>query len=194
MFLKIFWHSMCAHWFFAIPCTVAHQAPLPTGFPRQNNWSGLPFPPPGDLSNPEIKPKSLALAGGFFTTEPPGKLLSQFSRVWLSAFAWTAARQASLSITNSRSLLKLMSIALVMPSNHLILCPSLLLPPSIFPSIRVFSNELVLQVASGEGNGKTLQHSCLENPMNNMKREATTCLETLRWKIVSREVWHNKFK
>ena len=58
----------------------------------------------------------------------------------------TAARQASLSITNSRSLLKLKSIVLVMPSNHLILCHPFLLPPSIFPSIRVFSNELVLPV------------------------------------------------
>ena len=57
---------------------------------------------------------------------------------------WTAARQASLSITNSRSLLKLMCIASVMPSNHLILCHPLLLLPSIFPSIRVFSSELVL--------------------------------------------------
>ena len=57
---------------------------------------------------------------------------------------WTAACQASLSITNSRSLLKLMSIELVMPSNHLILCHPLLLLPSIFPSIRVFSNESVL--------------------------------------------------
>ena len=57
---------------------------------------------------------------------------------------WTAARQASLSITNSQSLLKLMSIESVMPSNHLILCHPLLLLPSIFPSIRVFSNESVL--------------------------------------------------
>ena len=57
---------------------------------------------------------------------------------------WTAARQASLSITNSRSPLKLMSIESVMPANLLILCPSLLLPPSIFPSIRVFSNESAL--------------------------------------------------
>ena len=59
---------------------------------------------------------------------------------------WTAARQASLSITNSQSLLKLMSIKSVMPSNHLILCHPLLLPPSIFPSIRVFSNESVLRI------------------------------------------------
>ena len=58
----------------------------------------------------------------------------------------TAARQASLSITNSWSLRKLMSIELVMPSNHLILCRPLLLPPSIFPSIRVFSNEAVLHM------------------------------------------------
>ena len=58
---------------------------------------------------------------------------------------WTAAHQASLSITNSQSLLKLMSIKSVMPSNHLVLCHPLLLP-SIFPSIRVFSNESVLHI------------------------------------------------
>ena len=58
---------------------------------------------------------------------------------------WTAACQASLSITNSQSLFKLMSIELVMPSNHLILCHPLL-PPSILPSIRVFSNESVLRI------------------------------------------------
>ena len=64
----------------------------------------------------------------------------------LFATPWTAARQASLSITNSRSLLKLMSIELVMPSNHLILSCPLLLSPSIFPSIRVFSNESALHI------------------------------------------------
>ena len=69
-----------------------------------------------------------------------------FSQVWLFATPWTAARQASLSITNSRSLLKLMSISLVMPSNHLILCRPLLLLPSIFPGIRVFSSELALHI------------------------------------------------
>ena len=68
------------------------------------------------------------------------------SCVWLFATPWTAARQASLSITNSQSLLKLMSIKSVMPSNHFILCPPLLLLPSIFPSIRVFSNESVLHI------------------------------------------------
>ena len=66
------------------------------------------------------------------------------SRVRLFVTPWTATCQASLSITNSRSLLKPMCIESVMPSNHLILCCPLLLPPSIFPSIRVFSNELAL--------------------------------------------------
>ena len=66
------------------------------------------------------------------------------SHVQFFVTPWTAACQASLSITNSQSLLKLMSIESVMPSNHLILCPHLLLLPSIFPSIRVFSNESAL--------------------------------------------------
>ena len=72
----------------------------------------------------------------------------QFSRSVMSdsVTPWTAAPQASLSITNSRSLLKLMFIELVMPSNHLILCHPLLLLSSIFPSIRVFSNEPVLHI------------------------------------------------
>ena len=70
--------------------------------------------------------------------------LQSLSHVRLFATAWTAAHQASLSITNSRSLLKLMSIESVMPSNHLILYHPLLLLPSIFPSIRVFSKESVL--------------------------------------------------
>ena len=68
------------------------------------------------------------------------------SRVWLFATPWTAACQASLSNTNSLRLFKLMSIELVMPFNHLILCRPLLLPPSIFPSIRVFSNESILYI------------------------------------------------
>ena len=70
--------------------------------------------------------------------------VQSLSHVRLFATPWTATHQASLSITNSSSLLKLMSVASVMTSNHLILCRPLLLPPSIFPSIRVFSNESVL--------------------------------------------------
>ena len=72
-------------------------------------------------------------------------LVNQFSHS-VCATPWTAARQASLSITNSWSLLKLMSIKSVMPSNHLILCHPLLLLPSNFPSIRVFSNKSVLHI------------------------------------------------
>ena len=70
----------------------------------------------------------------------------QFSHVKLFATPWTTARQASLSITTSRSLLKLKSVESVMPSNHLILCHPLLLLPSIFPSFRVFSNELARRI------------------------------------------------
>jgi len=76
--------------------------------------------------------------------QPTFSSVQSLRRVRLFATPWTAAHQASLSITNSQSLLKLMSIETVMPSNHLILCCPVLLPPSIFPSIRVFSNESVL--------------------------------------------------
>ncbi|CAM9746762.1 unnamed protein product [Rangifer tarandus platyrhynchus] len=72
--------------------------------------------------------------------------VQSLSCVQLFVTPWTAARQASLFITNSQSLLKLMSIESVMPSNHLILCHPLLPLPSIFPSIRVFSNESVLHI------------------------------------------------
>ena len=72
--------------------------------------------------------------------------VQSLSCVQLFATPWTAAHQTSLSITNSRSLLILMSIESGMPSNHLILCHSLLLLPSIFPSMRVFSNESVLHI------------------------------------------------
>ena len=103
------------------------------------------------------------MAGGCFITEPPEKFIIssvhkliissvQFSsvqllsRVLLYVTPWTAACQASLSITKSQSLLKLMSTVSVMPSNYLIVCHPLLLPPSIFPSIRVFSNESALDI------------------------------------------------
>ena len=103
-----------------------------------------------------IKPTSLmslALRSRFFTIntswEAPHPCFSSvqsLSRVQLFVTPWTGVCQASLSITNFRSLLKLKSIELVMPSNHLILCRPLLLLPSIFPSIRVFSNESVLRI------------------------------------------------
>ena len=79
-------------------------------------------------------------------TEADGGPRRGQSRVRLLATPWTTRRQAPLSFTNFRSFLRLMSIESVMPSNHLILCHALLLPPSIFPSIRVFSNESVLHI------------------------------------------------
>ena len=78
--------------------------------------------------------------------EGVGSSVQLLSHVRLFVTPWTAAHQAFLSITNSQSLLKFMSIESVMPSNHLILCQPLLLPPSIFPSIRVFSNESILLI------------------------------------------------
>ena len=118
------------------------------GFFREECWSGMPFPPPGDLPDSGIEPGSPTLQVDSLTSEPPRNTFSSvqsLSHVWLFVTSWTAVRQASLSITNSLSLLKLMPIESVMPSHHLIFCCPLLLLPSIFPSIRVFSNELVLR-------------------------------------------------
>ena len=87
-----------------------------------------------------IRPAPQPLLGRKFSSVQP------LSHVPLFAAPWIAACQASLSITNSWTFLKLMSIESVMPSNHLILCCPLLLLPSIFPSIRGFSNELILRI------------------------------------------------
>ena len=88
--------------------------------------------------------------GDYFILQPQVSMtdyqLSSVARVWFFATPWTAARQASLSITSSQSLLKLMSIESVMPSNHVILCHPPFLLPLVFPSIRVFSSESVLHV------------------------------------------------
>ena len=107
--------------------TVAYQAPPPMGFPRQEYWSGLPLPSTNLLSVQFSSVQSL-------------------SHVGLFATPLIAAHQASLSITNSRSLLKLMSIKSVMPSSHLILCHPLLLLPPTPPRIRVFSSESTLHM------------------------------------------------
>ena len=69
--IRMFMHAQCV-WLFATPWTVTCQAPLSVEFCRQDYWSGFPFPPPGNLPDPGIQPMSLALAGGFCTTEPPG--------------------------------------------------------------------------------------------------------------------------
>ena len=74
---------------FTTPRTIAHQAPLSVGFLRHEYWSGLPFPPPGDLPDPGIERRSPALAGRFFTTEPPGKpiFLYAFSEYYMSSLS-----------------------------------------------------------------------------------------------------------
>ena len=91
---------------------------------------------------------SILVSSGYMSRSGIAGSSAQFSHSVMSLFGtpWTAACQASLSITNSRSLLKLMSIQSVISSNHLILCRSLLFLPSVFPSIRVFSNESTLRI------------------------------------------------
>ena len=71
--LKVKVNLLSRVWLFATPWTVAHQAPPSTGFSRQEYWSGLPFPSPGDLPKPGIEPRSPALQANALTSEPPGK-------------------------------------------------------------------------------------------------------------------------
>ena len=102
---------MLSHvWLFVTPWTVALQAPLSMRFPRQEYWSGLPFPPPGNLPDPGIKPVSLvppALAGGFFTTEPPGKPLGMCNvlfcqeRVFFFLFSVTQENHSSTPVLDT---------------------------------------------------------------------------------------------
>ena len=138
-------------WLFAISGTLAHQALLSMEFSWPEYQSGLPCPPLGDLPDPGIEPMSPASPELQVDSLPLSHQASlctyvQFSSVQplshvrLFATPWITAHQASLSITNSWNSPKLMFIESVMPSNHLILCHPLLLLPSIFPSIRVFSN------------------------------------------------------
>ena len=133
---------------FVTPWTVAHQASLSMGFSRQEYWSGLSCPSPGDLPDPGIKPRSPALQADSLPSLPQIQFNSvqSLSHVRLFTTPWIAARQASLSITNSRSSPKLMSIESVKPSSHLILCRPLFLLPPIPPSIRGFSNESILRM------------------------------------------------
>ena len=91
--------------FFVTLWTVAHQAPLSMGFSRQEYWSGLPFPPPGDLRNPGIEPRSPELQADSLPSEPPGKVkvkVKSLSRVRLFVTPWTVAYQAPLSMRFSR--------------------------------------------------------------------------------------------
>ena len=140
---------------FVTPWTVAYQDPLSMEFFRKEYWNGLPVPTPEDLPDPGMEAVSLESLHWKVDSLPlchlGGPLVTSFShsvqslsRVWLFATPWIAARQASLSITNSRSLPKFTCIESVMPSSHLVFCRPLLLLPPVPPSIRVFSNESTL--------------------------------------------------
>ena len=113
-------------------------------------WVAVPFS--RGSSQPRDQTQVSHIAGGYFTNWATREAQTQYSVQFShsvvsdSMTPWTAASQASLSITNSRSPPKPMSIESVMPSNHHILCCPLLLLPSIFPSIRVFSNESALHI------------------------------------------------
>ena len=84
----VLWLLSCL-WFFFYPWTVARQTPLSMGFPRQEYSSGLPFPSPGDLTDPGIKCKSPALAGRFFTTKPPGKQAHYLHFLSIKSSTWS---------------------------------------------------------------------------------------------------------
>ena len=111
--------------------------------------------------------------------------VQSLSRVWLFETPWIAARQASLSITNPQSLLKLMSIVSVMPSNHLILCHPFLLPPSVFPSIRSFQMSQFF-ISGGQSIGASASTSV--PPMNTQDWSPLgwTCWISLQSKGLSR--------
>ena len=132
---------------------VAHQAPLSLGILQARILEWVSMPSSCRSSEPRGRNQVFFIARRFFTLwgtrEAPVMTFSSvqsLSHAWLFATPWIAARQASLYITNSRSLLRLMSIESVMPSSHLILCCPLLLLPPIPPSIRVFSSESTLHI------------------------------------------------
>ena len=139
--------------------TTTSQIPLSMGFPRQEYRSGLLSPSPGNFLTQGLNLSCLHWECWVLATRPQGKsqlciykyicyVSVQFSHSVMSNSLQSriAAHQASLSFTISHSLLKFTSIELVMPSNHLTLCRPFLLLPSIFPSIRVFSNESALHI------------------------------------------------
>ena len=130
------------------PRTVVHQVPLSMGVSQARILEYVAISSSRESSQPRDWTHVSCTGGRILYCWATGEAIPQlqFSHVQLFAIPWTTARQTSLSIANSWSLLKLMSIELVMPSSHLILCCVLLLLPSIFPSIRVFSIESVLRI------------------------------------------------
>ena len=163
--------SLSRVWHFVTPWMVACQAPLSTGFSRQEYWSVLLFPSPEDLSNTGNEPHSPALQADSLPSEPPGNQgiwnhfssVQSLSRVRLFATPWITACQASMSITNAQSLLKLMPIESEMPSNHLILCCPLLSCLQSFPASGSFQMSQFF-ASGGQSIGVSASASVL--PMN----------------------------
>ena len=138
---------------FATLWTEAGQASLSVGFPRQEYWNVLPFPSPGDLPDQGIEPVSPALAGGFFTTGPPGKpsVTHRWIRwIYISTLVQVLFRCRLLKILNT--VLCAMQYASV---------------------VHLFCYIIVLSISPGEGNGTPLQYSCPENPRDRGAWRAT---------------------
>ena len=139
-------HLSWAHSLGAVTSSLDHSVPLTLGAPAHRMhdlelaWGRSPWILHLDSIN-EIKNSSESIV-----CKNSLQTIQSLSTVWIFVTPWITAHKASLSITNCQSLPKLMSIKSVMPSNHFILCRPLLLPPSIFPTIRVFSNESVLHI------------------------------------------------
>ena len=154
-----FWRSGCKN---TVSWAKAGSCPCPLHSTPPKGWANLPKPPlwPDHWTHPTVIPHSIGTSYLFSlplvtissvqfsrsVVSDSFSTVQSLSRVRLFVTAWIAARQASLSITNSWSSLWLTSIKSVMPSSHLIFCHPLLLLPSIFSSIRVFSNESVLHI------------------------------------------------
>ena len=151
------------------------------GFSRQEYWSRVPLPSQIHADDTTLMVESNEVLKSFLMkvknrvkkwlktqhskNKDHGIWSHQFSSVqslsWVFVTPWMAAHQDPLYITNSRSMLKLKTIKSVMPSNHLIVCRPLLFLPSLFPSIRVFSNESALCIG-GQSTGHQLQHQYLQ--------------------------------
>ena len=138
---KIYFSNKKLVWYHVSPAAAKSLQSCPTLCnPKDGSPPGSPIPE-------ILQVRTLEWVAVSFSSAWKWKVkVKLLSCIQLLATPWTAARQASLSIANSQSLLKLMSIESVMPSNHLILCRSLLLPPSVFPSIRVSSSHQVAKV------------------------------------------------
>ena len=147
------------------PMDCSPPGPSVPGILQEQYWGEYSWPSPGDLPNPRIKPGSPALQADPLPFEDGSvQSVQSLSCVRLFATPWIAARQASLSITNSWSSLRLMSIESVIPSSHLILCHPLLLLPPIPPSIKVFSNESALCMRWPKYWFQLQHHSLQRNP------------------------------